>query len=276
MRIARFQVGDAAPRWGRLQGDRILPWTAAPWDGGTEGTGHVALSDARLLAPVVPGKVLGVGLNYADHRADEHGSDATLRSIISRNLQNAPPDKEPILFFKAPSAVVGPGDPIRLPPGVGRVDYEAELVVVVGRRLYRPASPQEAAGAIFGYTAGNDVSARDVQNRDVQWTRAKSFDTFCPLGPWIETDMDASDARIQGLLNGEVRQDARTSQLIANPAQLLWFAAQAMTLLPGDVLMTGTPSGLGGVQPGDEFTVRIEGLGGDLRNPVAALDAGAR
>lgn len=270
MRWVRFAAPGREPAWGRLDGAEIAVWTAAPWAGGREGGERVAAAAARLLAPAEPSKVLCVGLNYQDHRADREGPDATISDIIRGTMREARPQKDPILFLKAPSAVVGPEAPIVLPPDIGRVDYEAELVAVIGRRTYRPRTREEAEAAIFGYTAGNDVSARDVQQADVQWMRAKSYDSFCPLGPWIETDLDARDLRIRGLLGEEVRQDARTSQLIADPAQLVWFAAQGMTLLPGDVLMTGTPSGCAGLRPGDVFTVRIDGLG-DLRNPVAAL-----
>lgn len=269
MRFVRF-VSGGLQRWGRLDDGRVIAQTAAPWDGGADAAESADLDAVRLLAPVAPSKVVCVGLNYKTHRDDSHGPDVQVAGIISATLQDAPPEKEPILFLKAPSAIIGPGDPIVLPPGLGRVDYEAELAAVIGRRTYRPAGPAEAAAAIFGYTAANDVSARDVQQRDVQWMRAKSFDTFCPVGPWIETEFDPGARRLQGLLNGEPRQEASTAQLIASPAQLVWFAAQAMTLLPGDLLLTGTPSGLGAIVPGDVFTVRIEGLG-DLINPVRAL-----
>ena len=271
MRFVRFAAAGREPAWGRLEGSEIAVWSGAPWAGGREGTERLAADAVRLLAPAEPSKVLCVGLNYQEHRADRQGSDATLSTIIGSTMRDAAPQKDPILFLKAPSSIVGPGDPIRLPPGIGRVDYEAELVAVIGRRIYRPQSRAEAQAAIFGYTAANDVSAREVQQADVQWMRAKSYDSFCPLGPWIETELDPADLRIQGLLGGEVRQDARTSHLLADPAQVVWFAAQGMTLLPGDVLLTGTPSGLGGLSPGDVFTVRIEGLG-DLRNPVATVE----
>lgn len=267
---ASAAVAAEAPRWGRLDADDVEVLSAAPYAGGSPTGERLPLAAVALLAPAEPSKVLCVGLNYHTHRADERGDDALVAEIIARNLQDAPTKKDPILFLKAPSAIIGPAAPIRLPPEAGRVDYEAELVVVIGRRLQRPASRAEAAAAIFGYTCGNDVSARDIQDRDVQWMRAKSFDTFCPLGPWIETAFDPADRLVEGILNGETRQSTSTRLLIADVCTLVHFAAQAMTLLPGDVFMTGTPTGVGGLAPGDRFTVRIAGLGA-LTNPVEAL-----
>jgi 2-keto-4-pentenoate hydratase/2-oxohepta-3-ene-1,7-dioic acid hydratase in catechol pathway len=268
VRFVRVRT-DSGPQWGRITGEQVELLDGAPWAGGAPSGTRVALREESLLAPVTPGKVLCVGLNYMQHRDDERGGDAVLATIIGRNMQDAAPDKPPILFLKAPSAIVGPGDPIILPREAQRVDYEAELALVIGRRLRRPQGRQEAAAAIFGYTLANDVSARDLQELDVQWMRAKSFDSFCPVGPWIETEFDPADRQIEGILNGDVRQQARTSMLLADPVQLVWFAAQAMTLEPGDIFLTGTPSGLGGLAPGDTFTVRVEGLG-ELRNPVRA------
>jgi 2-keto-4-pentenoate hydratase/2-oxohepta-3-ene-1,7-dioic acid hydratase in catechol pathway len=278
VRVVRFVLvgpsagvgpGGEGPFWGRLDGEQVVALGDAPWNGGRETGWRVPLREVRLVAPVCPSKVLCVGLNYHDHRADEQGPDRLVAGIIARNMQNAPPQKDPILFLKAPSAIVGPGEPIVLPPESQRVDYEAELAVVIGRRLYRARDRQEAAAAIFGYTLANDVTARDLQEKDVQWMRAKSFDSFCPVGPWVDSDFDPADRVLEGLLNGEVRQRARTSWLIADPAELVRFASQAMTLLPGDIFLTGTPSGLGGLRPGDVFTVRVEGLG-ELSNPVRA------
>jgi len=263
--------GDAGPRWGRLDGEQVRVLSGAPYAGGVETGEALARSAVRLLAPAEPSKVLCVGLNYSEHRDDEKGSDTVIAAIIARNMKDAPAKKDPILFLKAPSAIIGPGEPIVLPPEARRVDYEAELTVVIGRRLSRAGSREEAAAAIFGYTLANDVSARDLQEVDVQWMRAKSFDSFCPLGPWIETEFDPTDRRIEGVLNGEVRQRTSTRFLIADPAELLRFASQAMTLLPGDVFLTGTPSGLGLLTAGDTFTARVEGIG-DLTNPVARRD----
>lgn len=266
MRYVRVRSDEGA-RWGRVDGETVALLDRAPWDGGTPAGPRLPLAACRLLAPVEATKILCVGLNYMEHRDDQRGGDALLAGIIERNLKEAAPEKPPILFLKAPSSVTDPGAPIILPPESTRVDYEAELALVIGRRLRRPAGRAEAAAAIFGYTLANDVSARDIQQTDVQWMRAKSFDSFCPVGPWIETDFDPSDRLIEGLVNDEVRQSARTSMLIADPVQLVWFAAQAMTLEPGDLFLTGTPSGLGGLGAGDTFTVRVEGIGA-LSNPV--------
>ncbi len=266
MRVVRVRTAGGA-RWGAWEDGSVTLWAGAPWAGGQPSGETVAADPATLLAPVVPSKVLCVGLNYHEHRGDERGPDTLVAGIVRHNLQDAPPAKDPILFLKAPSAVIGPGERIVLPPESQRVDYEAELALVIGRRLRRARDRREAAAAIFGYTLANDVTARDLQHADVQWMRAKSFDTFCPVGPWVQTDFDAGDCRIQGLLNGEVRQDARTGLLIADAVELVRFASQAMTLEPGDVFLTGTPSGLGTLAPGDVFTVRVEGLG-ELSNPV--------
>ncbi len=269
MRYVRFEhAGERC--WGLLDGDAVVALSAAPYLGGQPVGAARPLAGVRLLAPAEPSKVLCVGLNYRTHREDEQGADRVIADIIARNMQDAAPEKEPILFLKAPSALVGPGDAIVLPPQAGRVDYEAELALVIGRPLYRPASRQEALAGIFAYTCANDVSSRDVQERDVQWMRAKSFDTFCPLGPWLETGFDPADRVVEGILNGEVRQRTSTRHLLADPGQLVYFAAQAMTLLPGDLFLTGTPSGIAALTPGDRFTVRIEGIG-ELSNPVRAL-----
>jgi 2-keto-4-pentenoate hydratase/2-oxohepta-3-ene-1,7-dioic acid hydratase in catechol pathway len=208
--------------------------------------------EVRLLAPVLPSKVVAVGRNYADH---------------ARELGNEVPP-EPIIFLKPSTAVIGPGDRIVRPPGVGRVDHEGELAVVVGR-LARRLRGADAIQAVLGFTCANDVTARDLQAADGQWTRAKGFDTFCPLGPWIETDLDSSDLAIRTLVNGQPRQQSRTSLLERDVATLLQFASSVMTLLPGDVLLTGTPAGVGPLEAGDRVEVEIEGIG-VLANEVAA------
>ena len=268
MRFVRFDT-DWGTCWGRLEESQIHVLSQGPYLGGVE-TGEVlSASGIRLLAPCEPSKVLGVGLNYADHRGDRQGSDSLVAGIVDRALgHDRESHREPILFLKAPSAVVGPGAAIVLPSNAQRVDYEAELAVVIGHRLHRPTRQQVLEG-IFGYTCANDVSARDLQERDGQWMRAKSFDTFCPVGPWVETELDPSDLALDGLLNGEVRQHARTSHMLVGTLELVRFAAQVMTLLPGDILLTGTPTGVGVLRPGDHFTVRIEGIG-ELQNPVEA------
>lgn len=228
----------------------------SPGKGGVQFTGATfPLDDVRLLAPVLPSKVVAVGRNYADH-AREMGSE---------------PPAEPVLFLKPSTAVVGHGDPIAYPVKLTqRVDYEGELAVIIGR-LCREVPAAQAAEVIFGYTCANDVTARDLQARDGQWTRAKGFDTFCPLGPWIETDADPADLGLTTAVNGEVRQQARTSQLLYDVPALVEYVSTVMTLLPGDVLLTGTPAGVGPLEDGDEVSVTIENIG-SLRNTVVNRD----
>jgi 2-keto-4-pentenoate hydratase/2-oxohepta-3-ene-1,7-dioic acid hydratase in catechol pathway len=228
----------------------------SPGKGGVQFTGATfPLDDVRLLAPVLPSKVVAVGRNYADH-AREMGSE---------------PPAEPVLFLKPSTAVVGHGDPIAYPVKLTqRVDYEGELAVIIGR-LCREVPAAQAAEVIFGYTCANDVTARDLQARDGQWTRAKGFDTFCPLGPWIETDADPADLGLTTVVNGEVRQQARTSQLLYDVPALVEYVSTVMTLLPGDVLLTGTPAGVGPLEDGDEVSVTIENIG-SLRNTVVNRD----
>ncbi|MDW7982459.1 MAG: fumarylacetoacetate hydrolase family protein [Thermomicrobium sp.] len=209
-----------------------------------------------VLPPIErPSKIVAVGLNYAAHVTE---NDPT-RTI---------PD-EPVLFLKPPSALLGHGGTILLPPG-NRIDYEAELCLVIGRRARR-VRESEALNYVLGYTCGNDVSHRDFQYKDGQWVRGKGFDTFCPLGPWIETEVDPRDLAIVSRLNGQVRQNSRTSQMLFPPAFLVSFISNVMTLEPGDIIMTGTPYGVGPMVPGDVIEVEIEGIG-VLRNPVGARD----
>jgi 2-keto-4-pentenoate hydratase/2-oxohepta-3-ene-1,7-dioic acid hydratase in catechol pathway len=208
---------------------------------------------------VLPSKVVAVGGNYAGN-GRESGAEP-----------GVPAAGEPVLFLKPSTAVCGPGDPIRYPVDLTeRVDYEGELAVIIGR-LCREVPASQAAGVIFGYACANDVTARDLQERDGQWARAKGFDTFCPLGPWIETDTDPADLELVTSVNGEVRQRARTSQLLHDVAALVAYASNVMTLLPGDVLLTGTPAGVGPLTVGDEVSVTIENIG-TLTNPVAKRD----
>jgi 2-keto-4-pentenoate hydratase/2-oxohepta-3-ene-1,7-dioic acid hydratase in catechol pathway len=249
MRIVRYsRQGDVG--FGILEGDTVASIGPHPF-GAFEYTGEpLAAGQVRLLAPVLPSKVVAVGRNYAEH---------------ARELGNEVPP-EPVIFLKPSTSVVGPGDPIVRPEGVGRVDFEGELAVIVGK-LVRRLAPEDAIQAVLGFTCANDVTARDLQQADGQWTRAKGFDTFCPLGPWIETDLDSSDLAISTLVNGEVKQQARTSQLERGVAELLAFVSQVMTLLPGDVLLTGTPAGVGPLEAGDRVEVEVEGIG-VLANPV--------
>ena len=223
-----------------------------------------ALADVRLLSPILPSKIVCVGRNYADHAAE---------------LGNEVP-AEPLLFLKPSTSVIGPGDAIRLPPQSQQVEHEAELAVVIGATGARRVDRAGAAAAIFGYTCANDVTARDLQKADVQFTRGKGFDSFCPIGPWIVTDVDPADleVRCEVLAEGsppgteaEVRQLGRTKDMVFDPVTLVSYVSHVMTLLPGDVLLTGTPAGVDQLVDGDVVTVRIGGVG-SLTNPVASLD----
>ena len=249
MRLVRFLVQER-PAWGILNNDEV-----AELDGDvfssfkTPRTCHPA-SAVKLLAPCIPSKVVAVGLNYRDH---------------AKELGLAVPE-EPIIFLKPPTTVVGPGEAIHYPAMSAQVDYEAELGVVVRDRV-RNIDPEEARDHLLGYTCANDVTARDLQKKDGQWTRAKSFDTFCPVGPWIETDLDPGDLLVESYLNGKRKQSSRTSQFIFPVDVLVSFISRIMTLNPGDLIITGTPAGIGPMKPGDEIEVRIEGIG-SLKNVV--------
>jgi 2-keto-4-pentenoate hydratase/2-oxohepta-3-ene-1,7-dioic acid hydratase in catechol pathway len=223
---------------GRLEGETVFPLENGPTKP------PVPLTRVRLLAPTLPSKIVAVGLNYRDH-AEELGMKI--------------PD-EPLLFLKPPSSVIGPADVICLPPASSRVDYEAELAVVIGRRASR-VTRDKAGDHILGYTCLNDVTARDLQAKDGQWTRAKGFDTFCPIGPWIETSLDPADLSVELYLNGDRRQRSRTSQFVFPPDVLVAFISHVMTLEPGDVIATGTPSGIGSIAAGDVVEVRVDGIG---------------
>jgi 2-keto-4-pentenoate hydratase/2-oxohepta-3-ene-1,7-dioic acid hydratase in catechol pathway len=214
------------------------------------------LGSVRLLSPVLPSKVVAIGRNYAEH-AKEMGAE---------------PDDVPIVFLKPSTSVIGPGDAIRYPTGISSdVHYEGELAVVIAR-LCREVPVERARDVVLGFTCANDVTARDLQRAETQWGRAKGFDTFCPIGPWVETDLTetlAGDLAVTTTVNGELRQAGRTSQMIHGVAELIAHVTQAMTLLPGDVILTGTPAGVGPLDIGDEVAVTIEGVG-TLTNPVAA------
>ncbi len=211
---------------------------------------RIKLSEVRLLAPCAPTKVVAVGINYRDH-AGEMGHDLP---------------EEPVIFLKPSTSVIGPDDVIVRPAQSSRVDYEAELALVIGREC-RNVSAADARQYIFGYTCCNDVTARDLQKKDGQWTRAKGFDTFCPLGPWIETELDAGNVSVESRLNDKVMQHSGTSLLINSIPRLVEFASRVMTLLPGDVITTGTPSGIGPMQSGDTVEIEVGGIG-ILRNTV--------
>lgn len=252
MRIARFTTGED-PVYGLVDGagQKIAEITGDPLYTRIELTGAThRVEDVRLLAPVIPrSKVIGVGKNYADHAAEMGGE--------------AP--EEPLMFLVPNTAVVGPGDPVVLPPQSEEVHYEGELAVVIGR-MCKDVEPEDALGVIFGYTCANDVTARDLQRSDGQWARAKGFDTFCPLGPWVETDLDPSDLGLVTRRDGEVVQDGTTADMVHGVAALVSHASKAFTLLPGDVILTGTPAGVGPVVAGQRVEVEIEGIG-TLSNP---------
>jgi 2-keto-4-pentenoate hydratase/2-oxohepta-3-ene-1,7-dioic acid hydratase in catechol pathway len=219
-----------------------------------------ALADVRLLSPILPSKVVCVGRNYADHAA-EHGADVPA---------------EPLIFLKPSTAVIGHRDAIKLPPQSSQVEHEAELAVVIGPPGARRVDRAAAERAVFGYTCANDVTARDLQRSDGQWTRAKGFDSFCPLGPWIATGFDASDREVRcevgrGAEEMEVRQLGRTKDMVFDVPALISYVSHVMTLLPGDVILTGTPAGVGPLTDGDTVAVRVEGLG-ELTNPVVTMD----
>lgn len=253
-------MGDD-PRFGAVGQDEDGETVIAVLDGdplyrSIQLTGEkLVLADVRLLAPVIPrSKVIGVGRNYLEHAAE---------------LGNSLP-KEPMLFLKPNTSVIGPDEPIVLPVQATEVNHEAELAVVIGR--IAKSVPKERVGeVIFGYTCGNDVSARDLQKSDGQWARAKGFDSFCPLGPWIETSLDPADLAVRCRVNDEERQSGRTSQMVFDVGSLVAYISEAFTLLPGDVILTGTPAGVGPIVAGDQVTVSVEGVG-VLSNPVVTAD----
>jgi 2-keto-4-pentenoate hydratase/2-oxohepta-3-ene-1,7-dioic acid hydratase in catechol pathway len=263
MRIARFVLGDevrygvvdgesaqgSEPRNGNSAADLIVAELSGhPFGPGAEvqltGTRY-PVPDVRLLAPVLPSKIVAIGRNYLEH---------------IREMGNEPPS-EPLIFLKPSTAVIGPADAIVRPDRLSsRVDFEGELAIVFGR-LCRDVPPDRVPEVIFGYTCANDVTARDLQASDGQWSRAKGFDTFCPLGPWIETALDAADVQLTTSVNDEIKQNSRTSLLIHDIPTLVTYVTSVMTMLPGDVLLTGTPAGVGPLVAGDSVSVSIEGIG---------------
>lgn len=242
-----------APRAGIVEGERIAEIHGEPW-GLRERTGKSWLLNAvKLLPPSTPSKIVCVGRNYAEH---------------AKELGNEPP-KQPLIFLKPPSSVIAPEEPIVLPPLSRRVDHEGELAVVIGRRCRELTPAENTADYILGYTGLNDVTARDLQKLDVQFTRAKGFDTFCPFGPILETLLAPSGVTLETFVNGNRKQSGHTSEMIFSVDAIIRFIAQVMTLEPGDVIATGTPSGVGALAAGDVVEVSISGIG-TLRNPVIA------
>src|SRR5271157_551185 len=252
MRFIRYQSVAENPRYGWVLDEKVGPIEGDLFGEYRRLEADIVIDKVRLLAPVNPSKIICVGRNYAEH-AREHDAEV--------------PDL-PLLFLKPPSAVIGPGGKIVVPPQSENVEHEAELAVVIGK-TGRWIATERALDYVFGYTIGIDVTARDLQRRDGQWTRGKSFDTFCPLGPWIETELDPADTLITCRVNEEMRQMASTREMVFTVAQLVAFSSTVMTLFPGDVIMTGTPAGVGPIKPGDVVEATIEGIG-ILRNPVIA------
>ena len=258
MRIARFTTGDD-PRYGIVDEDSLVVLGRDPLFAGFEPTGErVPLEDARLLAPVIPrSKVVCVGMNYAEHKSE-------------LNFSNENADR-PLLFLKPNTSVIGPGDPIRIPPVEGRIVHEGELAVVIGR-IAKQVRREDWRDYVFGYTIANDISARDQMFADGQWARAKGYDTFCPLGPWIETDLDwERGLEIRTYVDDEPRRHGNTKDMIFDIPTILEYASDVWTLLPGDVIATGTPAGLGGFVHGQTVHIDIEGIG-RLSNPALNRD----
>ncbi len=250
MRFVRYSVGVESPRYGWVFQDHVGAIEGDPFAGYRRLEAGMPLERVKLHPPVKPGKIIAVGRNYAEH-AKERGVDVP---------------EIPLIFLKPPSTVIGPDDAIILPPQSKQVDHEGELAVVIGRQG-RWIDAGSALDYVLGYTCANDVTARDLQQRDGQWTRGKGFDTFCPLGPWIETELDPSDTLLRCRVNGEMRQMGSTREMVFTVAQLIAFISSVMTLEPGDVILTGTPAGIGPLRNGDSVEVDIEGIG-VLRNTV--------
>jgi 2-keto-4-pentenoate hydratase/2-oxohepta-3-ene-1,7-dioic acid hydratase in catechol pathway len=249
-RIIRYQANQAVA-YGMVVDRLVHHLSPEPWEVLRPGPVVADLDEVTLLAPCLPSKIIAVGRNYAAHAA-EHGAEVPA---------------EPLIFLKPPSAVLGPGQAIVYPEHLSQhVDHEAELAVVIGRRARR-VRREEALAYVFGYTCANDVTARDLQQRDGQWTRSKGFDTFCPLGPWIVTELDITDIAVRCRVNAELRQDGRTRDMVFGVDELIAYASAVMTLEPGDLILTGTPAGVGPILPGDRVAVEIEGIG-TLENEV--------
>jgi 2-keto-4-pentenoate hydratase/2-oxohepta-3-ene-1,7-dioic acid hydratase in catechol pathway len=252
MRIVRYQVKDEAPQYGWLLDDKVGEIDGDIFGRYRRRDANMPRADLKLLAPSQPGKIVCVGRNYVEH---------------AKELGNEVP-KVPLIFLKPPSSIIASGEAIILPPQSTQVEHEAELVIVIGKRG-RHITTEDAKKYILGYTVGNDVTARDLQKSDGQWTRAKGFDTFCAFGPWVDTDFDPSDAVVTCRVNGQMRQMASTRDMVFSVATLVAYISSVMTLEPGDLIFTGTPAGVGPLNPGDRVDVEIDGLGG-ISNPVKA------
>jgi 2-keto-4-pentenoate hydratase/2-oxohepta-3-ene-1,7-dioic acid hydratase in catechol pathway len=255
MKIVRFEEIDSGTiSFGVIDGDMVRRATGDFTSGFTPGEAAGELASLKLLAPVEPGKIVCVGLNYAAH-------------VTERDPNRKVPE-EPVIFMKPTSAVIGPGDAIEIAYPANETHHEAELVVVIGKRAER-VTPEAAISHVFGYTCGNDVSDRVLQKRDGQWIRAKGFRTYCPLGPCIETELDLAGTLVLSRVNGEVRQSQTTASMLWDVLTLIAYISGIMTLNPGDIIMTGTPEGVGPLVPGDTCEIEIGGIG-NLRNPVVA------
>lgn len=252
MQIVRFRAAGKT-RFGVLEGAGVVEYSGTPWSSFARGRRRYALKQVVLLAPTLPSKVVAVGLNYRDHAAE----------------MGVPLPDELRIFLKPTSAIVGPDDPIVLPPQSSRIEHEAELAIVIKKRC-RNVPAERVRDYVLGYTCLNDVTARDIQARDRGPTRAKAFDTFCPLGPCIATDIEPNAVKVQALVNGVVRQAGSTKDLVFPVEDVVAHVSEIMTLLPGDVIATGTPAGVGPLAAGDRVEVRIEGVGA-LKNPVVKL-----
>jgi 2-keto-4-pentenoate hydratase/2-oxohepta-3-ene-1,7-dioic acid hydratase in catechol pathway len=258
MKFCRYTMrnGSSSPHYGLIEGDAVVEITSVPWGQWSRGSRSARLADVRLLAPVEPSKIVCIGRNYAAHAAE---------------MGNEVP-KEPMMFLKPPSSIVGPEEAIVLTKYSQRVEHEGELALVIGRRCSHLRDSDDALSFVIGYTCLNDVTARDLQKSDVQFTRAKGFDTFCAVGPHIETDLDSSNVLVETHVNGARRQSGSTALMTYPPAFLVRWISRMMTLLPGDIIATGTPAGVGPLVPGDTVEVSVAGVG-VLRNPVHAPQA---
>ncbi|AWB89695.1 fumarylacetoacetate hydrolase family protein [Salinibacterium hongtaonis] len=252
MKIARFSTADTDPRYGILDEGDLVVLAGDPMFSGFDTTGErIPLAHARLLAPVIPrSKVVCVGLNYAEHKAEMD--------------INAPTN--PLIFLKPNTSIIGPGDTIQIPPVEGRIVHEGELAIVIGK-IAKQVKAENASDYIFGYTIANDISARDQMFADGQWARAKGYDTFCPIGPVIETEIDPSNLQIETFVDGEPRRKGNTRDMLHGVPELIEYISDVWTLLPGDIILTGTPAGLGGFVDGQTVDITIEGIG-TLSNPA--------